>query len=53
MLVVSHGSIIRTIADYLGVNTVNNAPANGSVTKLVLDEKGKMTIAEYNRKLEL
>ena len=53
VLVVSHGSIIRTIADYLGVNTVNNAPANGSVTKLVLDEKGKMTIAEYNRKLEL
>ena len=53
VLVVSHGSIIRTIADYLGVNTVNNAPTNGSVTKLVLDEKGKMTIAEYNRKLEL
>lgn len=53
VLVVSHGSIIRTIADDLGVNTVNNAPANGSVTKLVLDESGQITITEYNRKLEL
>lgn len=53
VLVVSHGSIIRTITDYLGVNTVNNAPANGSVTKLVLDESGQITITEYNRKLEL
>ena len=53
VLVVSHGSIIRTIADYLGVNTVNNAPTNGSVTKLVLDQSGQMTIMEYNRKLEL
>ena len=53
VLVVSHGSIIRTIADYLGVNNVNNAPTNGSVTKLVLDQSGQMTIMEYNRKLEL
>lgn len=34
VLLVSHGTIIRTIADYLGVDTTDNYPKNGGVSKL-------------------
>lgn len=37
ILIVSHGTALRTFADYLGVNTVGNYPANGSISVLSVD----------------
>ena len=36
ILLVSHGTLIRTIIDYLGVDTTGNYPQNGSVSELTI-----------------
>lgn len=36
ILLVSHGTLIRTIIDYLGVDTTGNYPQNGGVSELTI-----------------
>ncbi|MTV81711.1 histidine phosphatase family protein [Secundilactobacillus folii] len=48
VLVVSHGTLIRTLADYLGVDTTNNYPANGGVSELNV-EADQVTFEAYNQ----
>lgn len=38
VLLVSHGTLIRTIADYLGVDTNDNYPKNGGISELTIYE---------------
>lgn len=49
VLIVSHGAFIRTIADYLGVNIVNNFPSNAGVTELAMSLPSNVRMVEYNR----
>ena len=51
MLIVSHGAFIRTVADYLGINIINNFPSNAGVTELAMSLPSDVRIVEYNRSL--
>lgn len=48
VLVVSHGTLIRMIVDYLGVDTTDNYPNNGSVTELAIFPD-QVTVEAYNQ----
>lgn len=48
ILIVSHGAYIRTVADYLGVNVINNFPSNAGVTKLRMKIPSDVRLIEYN-----
>lgn len=48
VLLVSHGTLIRTIADYLGIDTVGNYPSNGGVTQLTVTAD-QVTVEAYNQ----
>lgn len=48
ILLVSHGTLIRTIADYLGVDTIDNYPANGGVSQLSIFED-QVVFESYNQ----
>lgn len=48
VLIVSHGAFIRTIADYLGVNVVNNFPSNAGVTELAMSLPSNVRLIAYN-----
>ncbi|GAX02368.1 histidine phosphatase family protein [Secundilactobacillus silagei] len=48
ILLVSHGTIIRTIADYLGVDTMDNYPKNGGVSKLTV-APDQVIVEAYNQ----
>lgn len=52
ILVISHGTFIRTIAEYYGqyVAGVNNVPKNGSVTIFSVDQ-GHIRLERYNQLL--
>ncbi|KRM10872.1 histidine phosphatase family protein [Paucilactobacillus suebicus] len=49
ILVVTHGTALRTFADYLGVNTIGNYPENGSVSILTI-HNGEEEFTSYNVK---
>lgn len=49
VLIVSHGAFIRTIADYLGTNIVNNFPSNAGVTELAMSVPSDVRMLDYNR----
>lgn len=49
VLLVSHGTAIRTLADALGVDTVGNFPTNAGVTTVEADGK-HVKLVEYNHK---
>lgn len=51
VLIVSHGAFIRTVADYLGVNIINNFPSNAGVTELAMSMPSDVRIVEYNRSM--
>lgn len=51
VLLVTHGTFIRTIADDLGVDTVGNFPTNASVTTIKASDK-HMKMIRYNHKFE-
>lgn len=51
VLIVSHGAFIRTVADYLGINIINNFPSNAGVTELAMSLPSDVRIVEYNRSL--
>lgn len=51
VLVVSHGAFIRTIADYLGTNIVNNFPSNAGITELAMSVPSDVRMIEYNRSI--
>lgn len=51
VLIVSHGAFIRTIADYLGINIINNFPSNAGVTKLAMTIPSDVRIVEYDRSI--
>ena len=50
LLLVSHSLTIRTIVDHFApeYNATVNGPKNGSVTKLVVDNHGKISVEYYN-----
>lgn len=48
VLVVSHGTLIRMIADYLGVDTTDNYPNNGGVTELTVSPD-RVAVEAYNQ----
>lgn len=52
VLIVSHGAFIRTVADYLGVNIVDNFPSNAGVTQLSMSMPSDVRMVEYNRSFE-
>lgn len=49
VLLVTHGTFIRTISDALGVDTVGNFPTNAGVTTIKASENGAEMV-EYNYK---
>lgn len=51
LLLVSHSLTIRTIVDHFApeYNATVNGPKNGSVTKLVVDDQGKISVEYYNQ----
>lgn len=49
ILLVTHGTAIRTMADSLGVDTVGNFPTNAGVTTVEVDER-HVKLIEYNHK---
>ncbi|WP_251547297.1 histidine phosphatase family protein [Limosilactobacillus caecicola] len=49
VLIISHGAFIRTIADFLGTNIINNFPSNAGVTELAMTVPGDVRMIEYNR----
>lgn len=51
VLVVSHGAFIRTIADYLGINIINNFPTNGGISELTMTMPSDVQMIDYNRAL--
>lgn len=48
ILVISHGTLIRTMADYLGVDTTDNYPINGGVSQLSIDDD-QAVFESYNQ----
>lgn len=48
VLLVSHGTLIRTIADYLGVDTMDNYPKNGGVSEITIYDD-QAIIENYNQ----
>jgi broad specificity phosphatase PhoE len=52
VLLVTHGTFIRTIADALGVDTVGNFPTNAGVTTIKVSDKGAKMV-EYNHKFSV
>lgn len=51
VLIVSHGAFIRTIADYLGINVINNFPTNGGVSELAMTIPSDVRMIDYNHSL--
>lgn len=51
LLLVSHSLTIRTIVDHFApeYNATADGPKNGSVTKLVVDDQGKISVEYYNQ----
>lgn len=49
ILIVTHGSALRTFADNLGINTINNFPDNGSVSVLNVTDNSEY-FSVYNNK---
>lgn len=49
VLLVTHGTFIRTFADALGVDTVGNFPTNAGVTTVKVSPR-HVTLVEYNHK---
>ncbi|MBB1069947.1 histidine phosphatase family protein [Limosilactobacillus sp. RRLNB_1_1] len=49
VLLVTHGTFIRTMANWLGVDTVGNFPTNAGLTTIEADEK-HVKMIEYNHK---
>ncbi|MDT6981565.1 histidine phosphatase family protein [Levilactobacillus zymae] len=47
VLLVTHGTFIRTLADFKGINTLDNYPKNGSVSKIVVTDAG-FDFSQYN-----
>ena len=52
ILVISHGTFIRTVAEYYGeyVAGIENAPKNGSVTIFDIND-GNVKLEQYNQLL--
>ncbi|WP_288529041.1 histidine phosphatase family protein [uncultured Secundilactobacillus sp.] len=48
ILLVSHGTFIRTMADYLGVDTTDNYPKNGGISQLTVYED-QVAFESYNQ----
>ncbi|WP_295729775.1 histidine phosphatase family protein [uncultured Limosilactobacillus sp.] len=48
VLIISHGAFIRTIADYLGVNVINNFPNNAGITELAMSLPSNIRMVAYN-----
>lgn len=48
VLMITHGTALRTFADYLGVDTLHNYPANGSISILQVDDTGER-FTSYNQ----
>ncbi|WP_203650227.1 histidine phosphatase family protein [Secundilactobacillus yichangensis] len=48
VLLVTHGTFIRTLADSQGVNTIGNYPANGSISTVKLTDDNT-TLISYNK----
>lgn len=48
VLLVSHGTLIRMIVDYLGVDTKGNYPHNGGVTELTVSSD-QVSVEAYNQ----
>lgn len=48
VLIVTHGTFIRALAEELGVDTLHNYPVNAGVTTVQTDSLGKLTLIEYN-----
>lgn len=48
VLVVSHGTLIRMLVDYLGVDTTDNYPGNGSITELTIFPD-QVVVKTYNQ----
>lgn len=51
VLIISHGTFIRTIADYLGINIINNFPTNGGISELSMDLPSDVRMVDYNHSL--
>ncbi|WP_267201746.1 histidine phosphatase family protein [Limosilactobacillus kribbianus] len=52
ILLVTHGTFIRTIADALGVDTVGNFPVNAGVTTIEASDR-HIKLLEYNHKFDI
>lgn len=48
ILLVSHGTLIRTIIDYLGVDTTGNYPENGGISQLTV-YPDQVVVEAYNQ----
>lgn len=52
VLVVTHGTFIRALAENMGVDTSHNYPVNAGVTTITTDHFGRLKMIRYNHHFE-